>query len=65
VFNNAEFVIRVVETPTSRTTVDRITRRPVARSGGYAVRYNGRYFRVRGGNTSTPYIALNEAEGRI
>ena len=63
-FNNAEFVIRVVETPTSRTTVDSITRRPVARSGGYAVRYQGRYFPVRGGSTSTPYIALNEPEGR-
>ena len=64
-FSNAEFVIRVVETPTSRTTVDRITRRPIERSGGYAVRYNGRYYRVRGGADSTPYIALNEAEGRV
>lgn len=64
-FNNAAFVIRVVETPTSRTQVDSIARHPVARSGGYAVRYNGRYYRVRGGNTSTPYIALSEAEGRI
>jgi hypothetical protein len=64
-FSNAEFIIRVVETPTSRTTVDRIARRPIERSGGYAVRYNGRYYRVRGGATSTPYIALNEAEGRV
>jgi len=64
-FSNAEFVIRVVETPTSRTTVDRITRRPIERSGGFAVRYNGRYFRVRGGGGTTPYIALNEAEGRV
>lgn len=64
-FSNAEFVIRVVETPTSRTPVDRITRRPIERSGGYAVRYKGRYFRVRGGPDTSPYIALNEAEGRV
>lgn len=64
-FSNAEIVVRVVETPTSRTTIDRIIRVPVGRSGGAAVRYQGQYFNIRGGHgRTTPYIALTDGQGR-
>lgn len=63
-FSNAEFKINVFDVRGSRTPVEVILRRPIERSGGYAVRYNGRYYRVSGGGNTTPYIVLNEYSGR-
>jgi hypothetical protein len=63
-FSNAEFKINVFDVRGSRIPVDIILRRPIERSGGYAVRYNGRYFKVHGGAGTTPYIITSEIGGR-
>jgi hypothetical protein len=48
------------------TTNETIVRVPVQRSGYAVVRYNGRYFQVRGGPNTRPYITGNDddAQGR-
>lgn len=62
-FTRSTIELRVVETPSSRITLDTITRVTVPRSGAVAVRYNGRYHRVLGGTTTSPYIAVSAFEG--
>lgn len=45
-------------------TTETIFRVPVQRSGYAVVRYNGRYFQLRGGPTTRPYITGNDDDAQ-